>query len=270
LANGSGLDLTDIEAVRLNFGPSWGSNEGRIGVDEVMLTNDRAPYFTPLTMSVTAPPPEFLPPGVPTVIEVEILEGDDTIVPDSALLHYRYDGGAWQTAPLVEVAPGSELYEGTLPAPSCSDTPEFYFSVEGSITGVVYDPPTGPSDPYIAFVGVYDAILVDDFETNGGWTVEDDPSLTSGSWERAVPSTDGSYDEPTEDYDGSGYCYVTENTHHGDVDGGPTRLISPTIDLSTATNPVLRYARWWANDDQDGDPFDVEISNDDGGTWYLI
>ena len=47
-------------------------------------------------------------------------------------------------------------------------------------------------------------------------------------------------------------------------------MISPTIDMSGKTNPVLRYARWWFNDDQDGDPMDVEISNNDGGTWYPI
>jgi hypothetical protein len=270
LTNGSGLDLTDIVAIRLNFGPSWGSDEGRIVVDEMMLTNNYPPFFVPLTIGLTSAAPEYLPPGVPTVIEVEILEGTDTIVTDSALLHYRYDGGTWLTSPLVQTFPGSELYEGTLPAPSCGDTPEFYLSVEGSITGVVYDPPTAPSSPYIAFVGVYDGIFVDDFEADLGWTVENDPSLTDGQWERAIPSTDGSYDEPMEDYDGSGYCYVTENVYHDDVDGGPTILTSPTIDLSARTNPVLRYARWWANDDQDGDPMDVEISNDDGGTWLPI
>jgi hypothetical protein len=43
LHNGSALDLTDIDAVRLDCGPSWGSNEGRIVVDELMLTNDALP-----------------------------------------------------------------------------------------------------------------------------------------------------------------------------------------------------------------------------------
>jgi len=228
--------------------------------------------FVPLTISLTAEPPEFLPPGVPTVIEVEILEGTDTIVPDSALLHYRYDGGTWLSTPLEQVIPGGELYEGTLPALSCSDTPEFYFSAEGSVTGVVYDPPAGPLAPYIAFVGVYISIMDDDFETDQGWTVENDPSLTSGAWERGVPIDDPGegYEAPLSDYDGSGQCYVTENVFERDVDHGPTMLISPTFDLSTTTNPVLRYARWWANDDQDGDPMDVEISNDDGVTWYPI
>ncbi|CAB1067575.1 hypothetical protein D1AOALGA4SA_61 [Olavius algarvensis Delta 1 endosymbiont] len=40
LINDSGLNLKDIVAVRLDFGSSWGSSEGRIVVDELMLTND--------------------------------------------------------------------------------------------------------------------------------------------------------------------------------------------------------------------------------------
>jgi len=40
LNNGSGLDLTDIAAVRLEFGSAYGSNRGRIGVDDVELTKD--------------------------------------------------------------------------------------------------------------------------------------------------------------------------------------------------------------------------------------
>ena len=249
-------------------GAELGCTVGGPGEGDGDLTVTGNCDFIPLTMSLPAPPPEFIPPGVPTDIDVEVFAGHDTIVDGSALLHYRYDGGGWQTSPLVQVA--GELWRGTLPAPSCDDTPEFYFSVEGSVTGVVYDPPTGPSNPYIAFVGVYEAILVDNFETDQGWTVENDPSLTGGAWERAVPSTDGSWDEPTEDSDGSGHCYVTENAHHADVDWGPTMLISPTFDLSGKTDPVIRFAYWWANDDQDGDPMDIEISNDDGATWVPV
>jgi len=273
LTNGSGLDLTDVVAVRLDVGPSWGSDEGRIVVDEMMLTNDHPPYFIPLTLEPTTAVPEFLPPDVATVIEVEILEGTDTMLPGTALLHYRYDSGTWLTTPLVQVAPGSELYEGTLPAPSCDDTPEFYFSVEGSITGVVYDPPTAPAIPYQAFVGTYAQAFMDDFESDLGWTVEDDPSLTDGSWERGLPfdEPDDTRRPPSTDYDGSGNCYLTANRlGNSDVDGGPTWLISPTIDLSGNTDPVLRYARWWYNDDQDGDEMRVEVSNDNGDTWHVV
>ncbi len=51
LNNSSGLDLTDIRAVRFNVGPSWGSNEGRIVVDELMLINNAD--ATPPTDSCT-------------------------------------------------------------------------------------------------------------------------------------------------------------------------------------------------------------------------
>jgi hypothetical protein len=38
LNNGSGLNLHDIVAVRLDVGPSWGSGRGRVVVDDLMLT----------------------------------------------------------------------------------------------------------------------------------------------------------------------------------------------------------------------------------------
>ena len=40
LTNGSPLNLADIEAVRLEFGPSSGSARGRIGLDDITITKD--------------------------------------------------------------------------------------------------------------------------------------------------------------------------------------------------------------------------------------
>ncbi len=267
--NGSGLDLTNIEAIRFDFGASYGSAQGRIGLDDVELTNDYPPFFVPLTMAMVGEGPEFVPPGVPTTIDVEIFEGNDTLLPGTALLHYRYDDGAFHEVALTQVS--GELYRATLPPPDCGDTPEYYFSAEGDATGVVYDPPAGASAAYVAFVGNFISIMDDDFETDQGWTVSNDPSLAGGAWERGVPVGGGDRQDPAEDYDGSGQCYLTENLDdNSDVDGGPTILVSPVFDLSTAANPVLRYARYWANDDQDGDPMNVEISNNAGGTWFPV
>ncbi len=268
LNNGSGLDLTDIVAVRFDFGPSWGSPEGRIVLDEVMLTNDYPPYFTPLTMALPAAVPEFIPPGEPTTIDVEILEGDDTLVEGSATLTYRYDGGAWQSVPLEQVV--AELWRGTLPPPSCGDTPEYYFSAEGVATGPVDLPAGAPAVTFSSHVGTQLIAIDDDFETDLGWTVIN-IDLLDGQWERGIPAGDGTRGDPTEDYDGSGQCYLTANrAGNSDVDGGPTLLISPTLDMSGMIDPVMRYARWWSNDDQDGDPFDIDISLDDGDTWTRI
>jgi hypothetical protein len=267
LTNGSDLDLTDIAGVRFDFGPSWGSNEGRIVVDELMLTNDYPPYFIPLTIQALDVP-EFLPPGEPTTVHLEVDEGTDTLVPGSPTLHYRYDEGVFTSVAMSEA--GGGLYEGTLPPPSCGDSPQFYFSAEGAVTGPVTEPTAGPSGPFIAFVGVFTSILEDDFETDQGWTVEN-IDLLDGAWERGIPIGGGDREDPPTDYDGSDHCYLTDNVDgDSDVDGGPTMLISPTFDLTGRGDPVLRYARWWSNDDQDADPFDVEISNDSGATWVLI
>ncbi|AKH37903.1 MULTISPECIES: alpha/beta hydrolase [Nitrosomonas] len=41
--NGTGINLTNIVAVRFNLGPSFGSSKGRIVIDDLMLTNDQPP-----------------------------------------------------------------------------------------------------------------------------------------------------------------------------------------------------------------------------------
>jgi len=272
LANASGLDLSDIEAVRFNFGPSWGSNEGRIVVDELMLTNDSPPFFVPLTMALLVDPPEFVPPGVPTAVDVLIYEGSDDLVPGSATLHYRYDDGPFHAVPLVPVA--GEAWRGTLPAPECGQTPEFYFSAMGEVTGTVYVPRSAPALPFVAFVGQFLSLFADDFEADLGWTVWNDPSLTGGAWQRGVPVNCNRGDPPA-DYDGSGKCFLTENNPlncNSDVDWGPTLLLSPVFDLSGTFDPVLNYARWLTCDDAatypgDQDYLVVEVSNDGGATW---
>jgi len=212
--------------------------------------------------------PALVPPGEPVDITVQILEGAEEYVQDSAMLHYRYDGGTYVQVPLVAL--GGEMYLATLPSPTCGDVPEFYFSAEGTESGIVTEPSDAPAAIFTADVGVFVLIMDDDFETDQGWTVEN-IDLTDGAWERGIPIGGGDRQDPPTDYDGSGQCYLTDNEDdNSDVDGGPTMLLSPTLDLSNATDPVLTYARWWRNDDLDGDPMDVEVSDDNGASWTLI
>jgi hypothetical protein len=226
-----------------------------------------------LTIELPEGTPWRVDPEVPTTITVQIEDGGETVVPGTETLHYRFDPGAaeYLTSPLASL--GGDLYEATLPAASCGQQPEFYFSAAGDGGTTIYEPLDAPASVYSAVVATLTVILEDDFETDQGWTVEN-IDIASGSWERGIPAGDGSRGDPLTDFDGTGQCYLTGNAlGNSDVDGGPTRLISPIIDLSGTVGPVVRYARWFTCDDDlppAEDLLDVEISDDDGGSWQLI
>ncbi|GIW74353.1 MAG: hypothetical protein KatS3mg103_0875 [Phycisphaerales bacterium] len=266
LHNASGLDLGNVVAVRFEFGPSFGSAQGRLGLDDIAITNDRAPLGVDFEFAGDLP--EIVAPGQPVRFEVQIQAKDgESLVPGSAVVRYRLDGGAFQEAPLTDLGAGT--FEGVIPAAACGDDPQFYLAAQGTVSGLVTFPPTAPAD-VLGYQVANITFLVDlNFETADGWTVEN-IDLDDGPWDRGVPVNGGRGDPPA-DFDGSGQCWVTDNVAgNSDVDGGPTILTSPVYDLSSAPGALLSYARWFTNDDLDIDTMDVQASNDGGATWVTI
>ncbi|MEW6743211.1 MAG: lectin like domain-containing protein [Planctomycetota bacterium] len=208
-----------------------------------------------------------LPPGPTTTMRLEIKAGTESYVPGSGLLHYRFDpADSFSTAGFTPL--GGDLYEAILPNTRPGDQPEFYFSAQGDGGSTIFSPPTAPADVYSFEVCFVESLFEDDFEQDLGWTVENQ-DLADGAWERAIPAGGGDRGDPPTDQDGSGRCYVTDNEDgDSDVDGGPTRLISPIFDLSAGSADV-QYYRWHTNDDDD-DWFTVEVSDDGGGSWATV
>jgi len=256
-------DNQDTVYIRWGMGPTdGGTTFPGWNIDDVQIVA----LGGVLAMSFPEGLPELIKPGQPVEITVRIFEGNEAYIPGTGTMHYRYDGGDFKAVDLVPL--GGELYRATLPPPTCDALPEFYFSAEGTDSGVIYQPPTAPSTTFTTLVGEVVVVIADDFETEQGWTVEN-VDLDDGAWDRGVP-VDNDRGDPPADYDGSGQCRLTDNDlfdDNSDVDGGPTRLISPVFDLSDLTDPRVGYATWLQSYNGTVDNMTIEISNNGGSSW---
>lgn len=233
------------------------------------LFTSALPFLGP---DISATQPESVDPGLTTDFSVVIDPRDDSIVSGSAELFSRVNGGSFSSSDLT--FNGGDSFTATLPAVNCDDELEFYISVEGNTSGEITLPAGGASAPFSAAVGTFVISFEDNFQTNQGWGVSGDvPNQAAGIWQRGVPAGDGSRGDADSDGDGSGSCYLTGNGGPGsntDVDGGSTILTSPAFDVSGNSEATISYYRWFHNsagDNENLETFQVELSDNNGGSW---
>ncbi len=224
--------------------------------------------------------PPFVTAGVDHILQVQMTVVGGQIDPAGGLLHHEVDGGGLADSPLLHL--GCDLYEGTLPAAPCGSTISFF--VTGALqSGEQFsDPAAAPLETYAALAADSSVVtFFDDIEGDvTGWTITSDPSLLSGEWEQADPNGtvfQGFLAAPENDATpgpGNVMAFVTENGRPGgsavdnDVDGGPTVLTSPVIDLQGGVEASVSYARWFFTSQAD-DFLVIEIS-DNGNPWVLV
>ncbi|NOT32156.1 MAG: zinc carboxypeptidase, partial [Planctomycetes bacterium] len=122
--------------------------------------------------------------------------------------------------------------------------------------------------------------LTDDLELQLGWTVgAPGDAATTGVWAYGDPVGTLNGSAPSNPGDDATLapgvrCFATGNgstTAGGDdVDGGPTTLTSPRLQLSGVSGATLSYRRWFANATVLNDALEASLSDDDGASWVQL
>jgi PKD repeat protein len=158
------------------------------------------------------------------------------------------------------------------------DNYSIYAGKWGYVTNTLSSQAFNPNTPQIVIAlqkGYYDDFLFD-------YSWANTTTATSGSWSRGVPSGTTytannvtNQSNPGADVNGDygNLAFVTGNgggaAGDDDVDGGSTTLTSPVMDLSTYTNPVARYYRWFFNSGGSGTPNDSLVISLVNGTTVI-
>jgi len=227
--------------------------------------------------------PGFVDSGQTFNFQVNLTAVGGTPAPNTGVLFYSINGAPFTSTPMSVVS--GNLYQASLPPTNCTDIVRFYITGQLSGGGTFTDPANAPTAFYTAVSGDGTLITLDDNLEGSvsGWTVTNSGTLTGGAWQQADPNSTlnaGSQASPEDDA-GAGtdvLAFITQNGAVGglanaaDVDGGPTWLTSPTIDLA-GTDATISYDRWMYCEDAgtaDGDLLSVEVSNNNGGSWTLV
>ncbi len=219
---------------------------------------------------------QISPAGQDLVLQIQELSAGD-LQSGTAMLHYDVGAGP-VSVPLTSL--GGNDWSATFPAQACGTAVSYYVTAE-STDGITWSSPQG-----CGAIGTYQAVyatgsntvVAQDFEVPAGWTSgAAGDNATTGIWTRANPIGTAAQPEDDNTPDPGTQCWFTGQGSPGgsigenDVDNGRTTLVSPVLDLSAQSNPVIRYARWYVNSGNTAvdDVFRVDVTND-GSSWVNV
>ena len=214
--------------------------------------------------------PTALEPGQATPVTVHVNERDASVDSNAVQLWVSVNGQPYEASTMTPGAGGT--FTGAIPAGSCQDRVRYYVSAstDEPVARAFSFPLRGQAEPLSARVQTGETVVFsDDFQTNQGWTVAN-TGVSAGAWVRGTPIPEGGHGAAIGDADGSGQAYVTGNAENVDLDGGPTRLTSPTLDLSGAPDAVVTYSRWLMSIQGTTDSLVTEISGNNGTNWTQV
>ena len=275
----------DDDADLTNGTPNGVDICGAFGIHGITLISNANLTHTPVDTSLA---------NVPIAITATLNISSTTYLGD-VLLFYRINTNpTWNTVVMTDL--GGFNYTGDIPAQSVGTVISYYLGVGDNICGnlsaiiPIGAAESDPNIPYYILVG-YDLKATEDFEGGGSsWSYGMPGDLaTTGMWEVTIPL--GSWGTPgnpstmvAPDYQhtpGGQLCAVTQRASSAtdqigeyDVDGGHTTLESSVFDLSSYSNPVFTYFRWYINNPPSGanpnaDWWQVQVSND-GTNWVAV
>jgi hypothetical protein len=193
-------------------------------------------------------------------VEISSLYGG-TPVAGSGQLHYSLNGGAWTEEPMTEVS--DNVYDATLPAMSCGEWIDYYFSAAEIEQGRYYDP--DPGHPQRSFPATNVATLLSDgFETDQGWTLE-------GLWQRGIPTGGGGSHGSPDPTSGVTTPQVLGYNLAGDYENNlaERHATSPAFSCSGVFNITLSFYRWLGVEQPSYDHAYIRISTN-GSSWTTL
>ncbi|MBM3320456.1 MAG: hypothetical protein FJY73_07245 [Candidatus Eisenbacteria bacterium] len=233
-------------------------------------------------VSITHTPVESQPSTTqPTAITATIVSSAAPINAGACRVYYKLNGGSFSNVGMSNV--GGDSYTGYIPAQSAGTLVQYYIYGQDTDGNSATHPSNAPATLHGFYVGEFQTVFEDEFESAGGWTVGiPGDAATTGVWERGDPQ--GTYYnsqpvQPEDDHTPAPgvNCYATQlaagsSAGSYDVDGGRTTLVSPVIDLSDAAMALVTYWRWYTNNlgnAPNEDYWRVQVSSD-GVNWVYL